>query len=160
MKPGPKSRDLILRITENVKEDSNLCWIWQRQKSSTGYGKITVSSKKLFAHRVSYEVFKGNIPENKIVMHTCDNPSCVNPDHLKLGTQKENIQDMFSKGRNPPRNQQCHGESNGQAILTSPQIKEIRRRINSGSKQIDLAKEYNVSKQTISAIFTGISWKR
>lgn len=75
------------------------CWEWQACTNNIGYGFIRDSGKMRTAHRVSYELFKGLIPAGKIVCHTCDNPKCVNPDHLWIGTNKDNYDDMVRKGR-------------------------------------------------------------
>lgn len=78
------------------------CWIWQGASFTDGYGKCGWFGKTRRAHRVFYEVYKGAIPEGLLVLHKCDTPLCVNPDHLWLGTQNDNSRDMISKGRQPP----------------------------------------------------------
>lgn len=79
------------------------CWIWMPSLQTQGYGRIAFNQKndkrKMLAHRTSYQIFKGNIPAGANVLHRCDMPSCVNPDHLFTGTQKDNMQDMIKKGR-------------------------------------------------------------
>jgi len=76
------------------------CWIWKASaKNQFGHGSFSVGNKRKFAHRVSYELFVGPIPEGKCVLHTCDNPRCVNPGHLFIGTKKDNIKDALLKGR-------------------------------------------------------------
>lgn len=86
----------------NIKK-INGCWIWQGAKDSKGYGRITVNYRIFGAHRLSFELFKGSIEKNKNICHTCDNPSCIKPDHLWIGTQKENMQDKMKKGRHVSR---------------------------------------------------------
>lgn len=84
-------------------EKTNTCWLWQASTTGAGYGQIWMNEdgwKRIDAHRYSYILHKGTIPEGLVVMHTCDNKLCVNPDHLILGTQKENLRDMYAKGRN------------------------------------------------------------
>jgi hypothetical protein len=76
------------------------CWEWQGQRSVYGYGTLSIKGKNKQAHRVVMELVTGEpIPPGMIVMHTCDNPPCVNPDHLKIGTQLDNVWDMMEKGR-------------------------------------------------------------
>jgi len=76
------------------------CWEWQASRNNIGYGFIRDGKKMRTAHRVSYEEFKGPIPHDMCVCHTCDNYRCVNPDHLWLGTRRDNMLDMYKKGRN------------------------------------------------------------
>ena len=75
------------------------CWEWKGWKDKDGYGGLSYKGVTYKAHRVSYELYSGIAPGDKCVCHSCDNPSCVNPDHLWLGTQKENVHDMIAKGR-------------------------------------------------------------
>lgn len=89
---------MIAAFLERV-ETHGLCWVWTGGKTIAGYGSCYMNGEYEKAHRVSYRLNKGPIPEDMIVMHTCDNPSCVNPVHLKIGTQKDNMQDMIKKGR-------------------------------------------------------------
>lgn len=89
----------ILRFWSYVKKVPNGCWEWQGCLSKNGYGRFQVHPKTLRAHRVSYFLFNGSIPKDKIVCHTCDNTKCLNPEHLWLGSTKENIHDMINKGR-------------------------------------------------------------
>lgn len=91
--------DLKKRFLDKVNKTSS-CWIWiGADDGRKGYGRINVNGKTAKAHRISYELFNGEIKDNLNVLHKCDNPKCVNPDHLFLGTQKMNMADMYSKNR-------------------------------------------------------------
>lgn len=101
------ARPIAERLMEKVHRDENGCWIFTGTKTPGGYGKIAVTrSKPASAHRVSYEQFVGPIPDGMNILHVCDTPSCVNPEHLRAGTQKENWDDARQKGRNYPSPQQ------------------------------------------------------
>lgn len=92
------SRPLKERFEEKINK-TDTCWIWIGAKRKTGYGQICNNGKINSAHRISYELYKGEIPKGLCVCHTCDNPSCVNPEHLWLGTQNDNMLDAKNKKR-------------------------------------------------------------
>lgn len=87
------------RIRANIKVNAQGCWEWQLFIRRNGYGQMKYEGKTVDAHRVSYRCFHGEIPEGMDVLHSCDNRRCANPDHLRLGTHKENMEDMVAKGR-------------------------------------------------------------
>ena len=94
--------EVIERFLTKYEVDSKTdCWLWTGWKTSKGYGGFSLNGKDVGAHRVSYMLFKHDVDEKLSVLHTCDNPSCVNPDHLFLGTQQDNMLDKKSKGRSP-----------------------------------------------------------
>ena len=92
-------QDDRVRILERIKKTEAGCWEWRGARSETGYGRIWMAGKHKRAHRVSYAAFVGPIGDAN-VLHTCDNPPCVNPQHLYLGTQKDNARDAVTRGRN------------------------------------------------------------
>jgi hypothetical protein len=93
-------RPLLQRLLDNILVDDNGCWIWQLSKNNIGYGMMRDDKKMRTTHRVSYEEHNGvKIPSGMCVCHSCDNPLCVNPAHLFLGTRQQNTHDMISKGR-------------------------------------------------------------
>jgi len=128
---------------------TDTCWEWIGRKNRFGYGLIGNRYKDVKAHRISYKIYIGKIPEGMLVIHSCDNPSCVNPEHLRLGTQKENIRDMVKKKRH------SFGEKNGQAKLTNAEVRKIRflfRTNNYYGYQRILAKRFSISPTTICEI--------
>ena len=127
------------------------CWLWTGDKYSSGYGVVTISNhfrkkKRIAAHRYVYQKLVGPIPEGKIVMHKCDNPPCVNPDHLRLGTIAENNADTAIKRRHH------YGLDHWNGRLSDEQIVEIRQ---SPLTQAALAKQYGVDQSHISRIKSG-----
>lgn len=127
------------------------CWLWTASKTKKGYGKFGLLGLGWEqAHRVSYLMFRGEIPQSLCVLHTCDNSSCVNPAHLFLGTVIKNNQDMMSKGRH------VHGSTN---FLTDEKVKEIRIKLALGQATGSLASEYGMSDATISMIKHNKTWK-
>ena len=130
------------------------CWIWMGGCSVRGYGQIESFGKKHLAHRVSYKLFKGDIPEGRVVCHRCDNVSCVNPDHLFVGTQKDNLSDMARKNRS------TFGERNARSKLTWDQVDQIKALRKSGVRVVELSKKFKVSISNINAILANKRWVR
>jgi hypothetical protein len=141
----------------NWKEDTNGCWIWQRARNNQGYGVLGLKGKIVLAHRFSYEKFKEHIPDGFLVCHQCDNPACVNPDHLWLGTDKDNQQDGLRKGRG--RRGIHRGEQNVTAKLTDRDVLTIRRRYAEGEIQEDIANDYGLHKTNVQCICSYKTWK-
>ena len=133
-------------------DKSGGCWAWTAYTDMFGYGVVALGYTMARAHRISYEMEKGTIPEGLQVRHLCHNPSCVRPDHLEIGTQKDNMRDMIEAGR-------ClRGEERPNAKLKSGQVRDIRRRHKEGVTQVYLAKEYGVTSPNISAIIRRQTW--
>jgi hypothetical protein len=135
------------------------CWIWKSSIRKSGYGKFRlyegqICVKHLSAHRFSWELHNGSIPSGMLVCHKCDNPVCVRPDHLFLGTPKDNVVDMIRKGRQ----KYPAGEQAGQAKLDSAQVLDIRDRFKRGETGKALAEEYRVSRAEVSRIVNNKRW--
>lgn len=129
----------------------NGCWEWVGYFGSGGYGMMGYNGKNQRAHRVSYEAYKGSIPKGMVVRHTCDNPACINPDHLILGTQKDNVADREARNRRV-----VNGEQIGTSKLTEKDVLEIR----ASQENLDvLACRYGIDRSNVWMIRTGKSWR-
>jgi hypothetical protein len=126
------------------------CWLWTAGKYGAGYGRFHIRRHAIRASRAAWLFTYGVIPRGLHVLHTCDNPLCVNPAHLFLGTHRDNMRDMAIKKR--AKTPDSRGERNGRMRLTDAQVREIRERIAAGEKQRDLAAEYGVAQATISYV--------
>ena len=123
---------------------TNACWLWNGASVEHGYGRLRLFGKLVYAHRLSWELYRGPIPTNMCVLHRCDTRLCVNPEHLFLGTRIDNNHDRTTKGRN------------GGCKLTKEQVLEIRK---STLPLVELSRMYNISKGHISDIRYGIARK-
>lgn len=154
----------IQRFLDNV-DKTESCWIWKGKGCSWGYGRMRIDGKQERTHRISYKLFKGEIPEGLFVCHSCDNPICVNPDHLWLGTASDNHKDMVQKNRHfvPEykfkKGTKFKGEKNGKSKLTRKQVNEIRSKyIPRAYTQKMLAEEYDVTPDNIKQIISRKTW--
>jgi hypothetical protein len=133
-------------IENNIIDQEKGCWLWQRAKSKNGYAQIWHNGKLHLGHRLSWVIFNGMIPEGLFVLHECDVPSCVNPDHLVLGNSKANTEDMMQKGRH---GHGClSGVNHPNAKLTLGQVNQIRK-FENRRRASYLADQFNVSVITI-----------
>lgn len=124
--------------------DPQLCWAWPLSKTKKGYGQLTHEGRPHLAHRVSWEIANNRTatPDQK-VRHTCDNPPCVNPRHLILGTSLDNSRDMVERGRS------SFGERNGRSKLTEDTVIEIRRLRSEGLFYIEISRLLKIPKVTV-----------
>jgi hypothetical protein len=135
---------------------TDTCWLWTACKAVNGYGQFSSNRKTYKAHRISWELHFGEIEKNKNICHSCDIKLCVNPDHLFLGTQKENIHDMCKKNRQ----HRPTGVKNPKVKLTESQVLEIRELAKQKTNSIvKLSKKFNVCKSTINYIINRTYWK-
>lgn len=141
------------------KKDLNSCWLWTASSTIGGYGRLRCKRNEkwivISAHRYSYELHFGSISNEIQVLHTCDTPACVNPDHLFLGTHLDNMTDK----RNKKRGLSARGENHSSAKLTENEVIEIRKNYAVGIRQAELAKKYSVAQTLISHIVTRGAWK-
>jgi len=135
------------------KKKSNECWDWMPCRDKTEYGALFINQKKHKAHRYSYELHYGKIPKGKIICHRCDNPSCVNPNHLFLGTHADNSADRSAKNRH------AYGEKTGSSKLTVKQVLDIKELLDKKIKYKVVKKKYNISCSTVYCIKSGKYWK-
>jgi hypothetical protein len=143
---------MLARMERYVEPDLNGgCLLWSGA-ASEGYGTLRVARKKVFTHRLSWELANGPIPQNLHVLHRCDVRACVNPAHLFLGSNADNVADMVAKGRNSA------GERNGQAKLTRVTVQNVSDRLSAGDTGSAIAFALGVPAQTISKIKQGKSW--
>jgi len=133
------------------------CWEWQASRNKDGYGRLKIGRYDELAHRVSYTIHSGSIPQGRIVCHSCDNPGCVNPKHLWLGSCGDNTQDMMRKGRH--RCAGSAGDSNPRAVLSEKDAMQVIDLIKRGLNNKQIAARFGVAHSTISCIRRGKSWK-
>lgn len=145
-------RPLEERFWEKV-DKSGECWLWTAAMLKTGYGSIRVNGKGERAHRVAYELEIGPIPHGMLLRHSCDNPKCVNPAHLIVGTKRENTQDALDRG------QHLTGERDPKCKLSKDAVLTIRIAANNGVPGAFLAKQFGISESHVSGIKHGANRK-
>ena len=149
-----KPEDLAARFWKHVAKTDG-CWNWTGAKNRHGYGAFNIGrhSRVWLAHRFS--ALMGGLPvvAGSVVMHTCDNPACVNPAHLRVGTQAENTEDMIAKGRA----RKARGEAAGKSKFTPAQVREIRELAQSLSNG-EIGRRYGVDPSSVWKIVTRRSW--
>lgn len=166
------SPEQIARFWSKVQKGSaNECWPWMGYRNAAGYGRVGINGEIWQAQRTAYPLAHGRFPPELCVLHTCDNPSCVNPCHLRLGTHGDNARDRQHKDRgNQPTGDkngsrthpQCvpRGETHWKAKLTAEDVRQIRRRHAAGGITLRaLGVKYNVRETSILRIVTRESWK-
>jgi len=143
------------RFWEKVEKIENGCWLWTAATDQKGYGMIGIGATKTYrAHRISYEMVKGKIPDGLQMRHQCHTPACVNPDHLLVGTALQNTQDSIKAGRR----WYCKGSAHGRSKLTEKDVKKIRILLHHNLQQVHIAKRFGVSQTAIWKIRTNSLW--
>ncbi len=160
--PNNKVTPIVERFWRKVNKTES-CWLWTGAKTFGGYGVISSAPPKPYkpirAHRLSYEIHKGEIPEGHDVLHTCDAPTCVNPEHLFTGTPKDNYADCLAKGRNYTTDERRQrGEKHHGSKLDESTVLAIRAEYAAGASMRKLAPKYDVDRKTIAMIVKRITW--
>jgi hypothetical protein len=151
--------DVAFIERRSIPEPNSGCWLWLGACDTWGYGVTNITPPpgrkraRDLAHRLSYKAHKGAIPEGAFVRHRCDNPKCVNPDHLDAGTPRDNSADMVRRMRS------CFGARNGQAKLTDENILAIKEALLAGQKVKDVAAKFGVTDFRIYQIRRGEGWR-
>ena len=159
---GPQPMEIADRFWPKVDTkggDIDQCWPFTGGLWPTGYGRFFMpgqGSVRSYAHRIAYMLHHGPIPSGLVVMHTCDNPPCCNPHHLRLGTQADNNRDRAAKGRG--RENRQSGANNHNARLTEDQVEEIRRLRDTGLSQQKIADMFGIKQPQVSRIVRTVSW--
>ena len=156
------TKEFIEKYKDHIKEHSHYkvnnktgCWEWMRSKTE-GYGRFGINGKFYLAHRFMWIINNGNIPDNLFVCHKCDNRSCINPEHLFLGTNYENICDAMKKKK---WSHQPKGEKNGRSKLTQNQVLNIKYLLYCKVPTRCIAEKFNVSQRHIQYIANNKTWK-
>lgn len=140
------------RFSKRISKSEDGCWLWLGVKLPRGYGRFWFGGGKMYAHRAAWILANGAIPDGLQVLHRCDNPPCVRPEHLFLGTASDNMRDAALKLRT------C-GEKNAYATLTEQTVRAIRLRCASGERQEDVAKAFSTTQSQVSRIVLRKRWK-
>lgn len=137
-----------------IPADRNACWVWQGKRERERYGHFTVKGHEYQAHRWIFTLLHGAIPDGLVIRHHCDNPSCVNPQHLASGTHSQNVMDAIQRGRRSNRK----GEKHPLAVLDAIKVLEIRQLAACGHPQHRIAETYGISRQQVGKIARRENW--
>jgi len=173
---GPRSNELVVaeehaarfwsrvdRLGPVVRHELGRCWIWtggrlHRKNGELSYGRFCIGKKSFLAHRVAIAIEAGSLPPDAVVLHRCDNPACVRPDHLLVGTQADNLADMREKGR-AHFNRFPAGEQHPRSKLTSDAVRRIRSLRSEGLSLAKIGAVVGVHASTVHDIVTSKTWR-
>ena len=170
MKQRTNEKTLSVILNKIEKIPFSGCWIWTASCTANGYGQIRFNQKQTYSHRVSWILHNGEIPDGLNVLHKCDVRCCINPDHLFLGTQLENIKDMIAKGRgnhgwkagkpsyNKGKKSVTAKEKHWKAKVTEKDVSEIRSRYLAGEAQKKIGFDYGIKQAQVSRIVRNLNW--
>ena len=140
---------------DRVEKSPSGCWIWKGNVNEQGYGRVRFNGRSMLAHRVAWMLTHGDVPDGHFVCHQCDNPPCVNPEHLFTGTASDNNKDMHAKGRN----NQPHGEAVKVAKLSDEKVGRMRRLYKTGLiSEPELARAFGVDGSIVHRALSGENW--
>lgn len=148
MRPCIETLDQLLARTERHGD----CMVWTGALQSRGYGQTAISGRQTSSHRAAWTLAFGAIPAGMFVCHRCDRRACINPEHLFLGTAKDNSTDMVRKGRSP------RGPRQPRSKLNPTMVREIRARLHSGDAQVHIARAFGISQSLVSEVKRGNRW--
>lgn len=156
---GQRFCSIICRFQFKVEERPGRCWLWKGAKDPNGYGHFWTGTAFTTAHRVAFLLAGGKLEPQHDVCHSCDNPSCVNPNHLFLGTRLDNVSDCIRKGRFfPPPIRPQDGENNPASRLSKSDVLRMRKERSEGEKLSSLAERFGVVPSCVSRICNGLAW--
>ncbi|MDO8703390.1 MAG: HNH endonuclease [Sulfuricaulis sp.] len=155
----PSGRSLALWLKSRTVESPSGCWDWTGAQQGVGYGFVPAKMhKSRYAHRAMYEAVCSPIPSGYFVLHSCDNPRCINPAHLMVGTHKDNMRDRDAKGRTKLPPHTC-GQKQPAAKMTDETVIAARRDVANGMKQKDAAAKYGIGITTMYYIVKRLRWR-
>lgn len=146
------------RFSQKIHETDSGCWEYTGVTGEGGYGYVRRRPRQLRAHRYAWELVNGSVPDGMFVCHRCDNRKCCNPDHLFLGTHRDNMDDMIGKGR--LRTHAQDGENNGNSRLDWETVQKIRELYAIGASQMQIGKMYGISNSSVHLIVHHKTWIR
>ena len=152
----------VEKVLQSRSEIEGDCLVWLGARSSSGYGQLWVNGKLEYTHRLAWIVHGGSLLPGECVLHTCDNPPCINPIHLRVGDHRDNAKDMADRGRQVFQKdvtRAARGERHGLSKMSKPAVRKMRARYTQGESQRDLADFFGISQASVWAIVNRKTWR-